>query len=186
MFLIPISWFGGWGRRKKSWCITNINIFLRGICRQLHIILMLLLTVFRATWPITELWLWFLPRMPTGCRWRSDTSVRPGIKSGKCGPQRYSYSLQRGKGVVLSFHSSPCPWHMFFRTQEEQGIMQESEIFDGHTIILGFGKLRTKGNSMLVLWCWKKWPTFGLKAGFTIRTHFSSVTASNFLSANPK
>lgn len=38
--------------------------------------------------------------------------------------------------------------YIFFRTQEEQDIMQESENLDCHNIIRGFGKSKTKESSM--------------------------------------
>lgn len=95
LFPMWLSWLLGGGRRKKSWCRTNINIFFRSVYGEFHIIWILFWNILRAIFLVAGLWLRFLSQRATSCIFRSDASVRSGIKSRKSEPQRDPETLWR-------------------------------------------------------------------------------------------
>lgn len=102
IFPIFLSWLLGWGRRKKSWCRTNINIVFRSTYREFHDILMLLLNILRATFLITDWWLRFLSHLPTRYMFSSDTCVRTEIKKQKIWTSEIPTFFPKRKGAFLS------------------------------------------------------------------------------------
>lgn len=183
MFPILISWFLVWvGERKID--AKHLNISFRSTSREFHALLIPSSEYFKSNLPDCR-FLWFLPRKPTGCIVRSAACARTVIKGRKSEPQRYSDSLQMGKMSYWSFHPFTRQWYVFFRAQEEQDVMSESELWDCRDIILGLGKSRMKEDSLFFLVMLKTWSRLSLKARHTSCTHLSVVTASNFLPRNP-
>lgn len=92
-----------WGRGKKKWCSSNINIFVTDFCREFQSIWMFPLNMLKFL--ATDLWLWFLSHSPWAVCFRSDTSVGSETKSRKYDPQRQPGSLHRGRGLQSSLLS---------------------------------------------------------------------------------